>query len=48
MSVPGLPGNSHINLLGSGKRVVDLDAEVSHNAFDFLGTSDKGRSVTVT
>jgi hypothetical protein len=29
------PGNSHINLLGYGKRVVYLDAEVPHSAFDF-------------
>jgi hypothetical protein len=27
-------GNSHIDLLGYGKRIVYLDAEIPHGAFD--------------
>jgi hypothetical protein len=39
---PLCPGDSDINLFGNRERVVHLDAEIAHRAFD-LGVAEQER-----
>jgi hypothetical protein len=40
-STPALPGISNVNLFRYRKLIVDLDAEISHSAFNFRVTKQE-------
>ena len=40
-STPALPGISDVNLFRYQERIVDLDAEISHRAFDLCMSKQK-------